>query len=117
LSIPDEPDQIQQETESTDDSNTRYDEVSARQSTLPNFTISMTGFANEEKAQKIGTIVRDYLLFFGKLMDLGALSRVWITYQYEETLASLDRGVETQDKLTPTQDDVAVGVRNDSSRY
>src|SRR6266481_2383942 len=92
------------------ESNTWYDEVSARPSTLPNVTISLTNFAREEDAQLLGGIIRDYLFFFGKFMDLGGLARVWVTYDYEGTLANLERGFDTQNKLTPTQDDIAVGI-------
>jgi hypothetical protein len=43
-------------------------------------------------------------------MNLSSLSRVWVSYDYENTLLSLNRGDEIQTKLTPTQDDVAVGI-------
>ena len=44
-------------------------------------------------------------------MNLSSLSRVCVSYDYENTLLSLNRGDEIQTKLTPTQDDVAVGIR------
>jgi hypothetical protein len=74
MSTFDEP--IDPKQTQTGESNTWYDEVSARPSTLPNVTISLTNFAREEDAQLLGGIIRDYLFFFGKFMDLGGLARV-----------------------------------------
>lgn len=91
-------------------SNPWYDEVSARTTTLPEITISLTGFAREEDAHNLGNIIRGFLVFYGKLMDLSGLTRVWVAYDYEGTLANLERGFETENKLAPTQDDIAVGI-------
>jgi hypothetical protein len=92
------------------DTNTWYDEVSVRPSTLPDITISLTNFAREEDARLLGDIIRGYLDFFGKLMDLSGLSRVWVSYDYEGTLANLERGFETQSRLAPTNDDIGIGI-------
>lgn len=101
----------QNDSEQTEgERNTWYDEVSARPSTLPEITISMTNFAREEDAQLLSEIIRDFLSFYGKVMNLGNLDRVWVTYDYEGTLASLERGFDTQDKLTPTNDEIGVGI-------
>jgi hypothetical protein len=102
---PDSPERSQ-----TDEPNTWYDEVSARPSTLPNVTISLTGFASEDDAQRLGEIIREYLMFFGKIMDLSGLSRVWVVYDYEGTLANLERGFKTPNTLTPTKDEIGVGI-------
>lgn len=93
-----------------DTADTWAQEISARQTTLPDVAIELVGFAKETDAQNLGNILRGYLTFFGKLMDLSSLSRVWVSYDYENTLMSLNRGDEIQTKLTPTQDDVAVGI-------
>jgi hypothetical protein len=77
---------------------------------VPDVTISLVGFAQEARAQNLANILRGFLIFFGKLMNLTSLSRVWVSYDYENTLMSLNRGDEIQTKLTPTQDDVAVGI-------
>jgi hypothetical protein len=90
--------------------NAWYDEVSARPSTLPEITISMTNFAREEDARLLADIIRDFLSFYGKVMNLGDLDRVWVTYDYQGTLANLERGFDTQDKLTPTNDEIGVGI-------
>lgn len=90
--------------------NTWYDEVSARPSTLPEITISMTNFAREEDARILADIIRGFLSFYGKVMNLGGLDRVWVTYDYQGTLANLERGFDTQDKLTPTNDEIGVGI-------
>ena len=87
-----------------------YEEVSARTTTLPEITISLTGFAREEDAHNLGNIIREFLVFYGKLMDLSGLTRVWVAYDYEGTLANLERGFDAGNKLTPTQDDIAVGI-------
>jgi hypothetical protein len=87
-----------------------YEEVSARTTTLPEITISLTGFAREEDAHTLGNIIREFLVFYGKLMDLHGLTRVLVAYDYEGTLANLERGFETENNLAPTQDDIAVGI-------
>lgn len=99
------------EKQNTDElSNLWYEEVSARTTTLPEITISLTGFVQEEDAHNLGNIIREFLVFYGKLMDLSGLTRVWVTYDYEGTLANLERGFEAETKLAPTQDDIAVGI-------
>lgn len=55
-------------------------------------------------------------MFYGKLMDLSGLTRVWVAYDYEGTLANLERGFDAENKLAPTQDDIAVRHRDDASR-
>jgi hypothetical protein len=108
MSESEEPIASNQDTD--EPSNRWYEEISARTTTLPEITISLTGFAREEDAQNLGNIIRDFLVFYGKLMDLSGLTRVWVAYDYEGTLANLERGFEAQDKLAPTQDDIAVGI-------
>ena len=93
-----------------DTADTWVQEISARETTLPDVTITMVGFAKETDAQNLANILRGFLIFFGKLMNLSSLSRVWVSYDYENTLLSLNRGDEIRTKLTPTQDDVAVGI-------
>jgi len=93
-----------------DTADTWVQEISARETTVPDVTISLVGFAQEADAQNLANILRGFLIFFGKLMNLSSLSRVWVSYDYENTLLSLNRGAEIQTKLTPTQDDVAVGI-------
>lgn len=93
-----------------DESNTWYDEVSSRPSTLSPITISMTNFAREEDARLLADIIRDFLSFYGKVMNLGGLDRVWVSYDYEGTLANLERGFDTQNRLTPTNDEIGVGI-------
>lgn len=93
-----------------DTSDAWFQQLSARETTLPDVTISLVGFANETDAQNLANILRGFLICFGKLMDLSSLSRVWVSYEYENTLMSLNRGDQIQTQLTPTQDDVAVGI-------
>jgi len=101
---------VVQKQDTEEPQNPWYEEVSARTTTLPEIMISLTGFAREEDAQNLGNIIRDFLVFYGKLMDLSGLTRVWVTYDYEGTLENLGRGFEVENKLAPTQDDIAVGI-------
>ena len=55
-------------------------------------------------------MIRGCLDFCGKLMDIGGLAHVWVTYDYEGTLATLERGFETDNALMPTQDEISVGI-------
>jgi len=98
------------QSEAVEEQSVWYDEVSTRPSTLPEITISMTNFAREEDARLLADIIRGFLSFYGKVMDLRGLDRVWVTYEYEVTLANLKRGFDTQNKLTPTNDEIGVGI-------
>jgi hypothetical protein len=101
---------VVQKQDTEEPSNPWYEEVSARTTTMPEITISLTGFVREEDAQNLGNIIREFLVLYGKLMDLSGLTRVWVTYDYEGTLANLERGFEAENKLAPTQDDIVVGI-------
>jgi hypothetical protein len=87
-----------------------FDEMCAKPSSLPELTISLCGFAQEDVARKLGETIKEFLIFYGRFMDLSRLDRVWVTYDYEGTLANLERGIETEKTLVATQDDIAVGI-------
>ena len=54
---------------------TWVEEISTRETTMPDVTITMVGFAEETDAQNLANILRGFLTFFGKLMNLSSLSR------------------------------------------
>lgn len=82
-----------------------------RPTTLPeDLVITLTNFTDEQDAHKCADVLRGYLQVFGRLMDLGRLDHVYVTFDYEETLASLDRGFSARNTLTPTNDEIATGV-------
>jgi hypothetical protein len=98
-------------TSESNDEESLWEKFMQRPTTLPeNLTITLTNFADEANAHKTADAVRGYLLVFGRMMNLEALDRVYISFDYEGTLAALDRGFKTIGVLAPTKDDVAVGI-------
>jgi len=87
-----------------------FEAFMARPSTLPDVVITLIGFASEEDANKLADIVRGYLSIFGRLLDLSGLAQVYISFDYAGTLASLERGFDTEHVLRPTADEIAIGV-------
>ncbi len=86
------------------------EEFRNRPSTLPDIGVDLSFFAMEEDAKTVGSAVNGWLQIFGKIMDLQRLSQVLVTFKYEEALATLDRGVKTAGVLTPTNDEIALGI-------
>jgi hypothetical protein len=82
----------------------------ARPSTLPDVTITLVGFASEQAANQLAEILRAHLSIFGRLMDLSGLAQVYVSYDYRNTLATLERGLEAGRLLAPTEDEIAVGI-------
>ncbi len=88
-----------------------FQEFMKKPTTLPNdLVITLTNFADEQDAHRCADAVRGYLEVFGRLMELSRLDRVYITFDYEGTLASLELGTGTNTILKPTNDEVATGV-------
>lgn len=85
-------------------------EFKQRPSTFPDIGIDLRGYESEEFARSVGNEVLAFLTLFGKILNLERLHRVVVAYDYAETLASLDRGVETGLALTPTKDNFAEGI-------
>jgi hypothetical protein len=85
-------------------------EFEQQESTFPGVGIDLCGFESKELAQDVGNAVGCYLSSFGKLFNLKRLSRVIVAYDYNGALAGIDRGIETSEVLTPTQDEIAVGI-------
>jgi len=87
------------------------EEFMQKPTTLPtDLIITMTNFAEEQDAHKCANVVRGYLELFGRWMDLSRLDRMYISFNYPETLASIDLGTSSDTILKPTNDEVATGV-------
>lgn len=96
---------------SAEETDKSFEEFMQRPTTLPaDLVITLTNFADEKDANHCADVLRGYLEVFGRLMDLSRLDRAYVTFDYEGTLASLDRGTSSNITLTPTNDEVAVGV-------
>lgn len=101
--------EVVQTTTETDD--VAFEILMQKPTTLPeDLVITLTNFSDEQDAHKCADVLRGYLQAFGRLMNLSLLDRVYVTFDYEGTLASLDRGFPTGNVLTPTNDDVATGI-------
>jgi hypothetical protein len=88
-----------------------FDEFMQKPTTLPSdLVITLTNFADEQDAHRCANAVRGYLEIFGRLMELGRLDLVYITFDYAGTLASLDLGTGSDTILKPTNDEIATGV-------
>jgi hypothetical protein len=96
---------------SENDADKTFEEFMQKPTTLPtDLVITLTNFPDEQDAHRCANVVRGYLEVFGRLMELSRLDRVYITFDYEGTLASLDLGTGTDTILKPTNDEVATGV-------
>jgi hypothetical protein len=79
-------------------------------STLPPCGVDLRSFATEEDAQRVGEAVNSYLHMIGKCFDLKRLLKVIVAFDYHDTLAGLDRGVEGIQPLMATNDGLGVGI-------
>ena len=88
-----------------------FEEFLKKPTTLPeDLVITLTNFSDEQDAHRCADVVRGYLQVFGRLMDLSLLDRVYITFDYEGTLAALDPGTGSGRVFSATNDDIATGV-------
>jgi hypothetical protein len=99
-------------TETSDADDALIQEIMNRPSSFPTLRlgIELSGFATEDVARVVGQEIGSCLFSVGKILNLERLCRVVVTYDYNGTLASLDRGFEASKPLTPTQDDLAIGI-------
>lgn len=86
------------------------EEFAQRPSTLPPVGVDLRCFPTEELAKSVGTEVQGCLYHFGKVLNLKRLMRVVVAYDYEETLASIDRGAAVSRPLAATNNGIAVGI-------
>lgn len=70
--------------------------------------IQFQGF-DEETAYKFGEIFRVYVRELSRIYDLSTLDGITIAADYGEALSRLDRGVKTENPLTPSSED-GIGV-------
>jgi hypothetical protein len=86
------------------------EEFARMPSTLPAIDIDLRNFATEELATKVGEAVHAWLHLCGKFLNLKRLLRVIVAYNYNEALASIDRGAAVTRPLEATNDGIAVGI-------
>src|SRR5271166_1022946 len=87
-----------------------FDEFLRRPLTLPDIGVDLRGFDTEERAKRVGEAVNSLLQVFGRLFNLKRLLRVVVAYDYQETLAGIERGTATEKPLKPTNDEIAIGI-------
>lgn len=71
--------------------------------------VSLRGFDTEEHARAFGNLVATYVHALSSRIDLTALDGITIASDYTQALLELDRGYETQHKLTPSEG-IVLGV-------
>jgi hypothetical protein len=74
-----------------------------------NTMFSISGFESEAEARKVAENLAYVFRELGKIIDLSALDGVTVAWDYDEALASLDRGYGSKFKLERTKD-VGIGV-------
>ena len=93
-----------------DDVNESHAEANTPPATAPEqFSISLRGFENEDRAKNIGNLIGSYIRALSRYINLSGLDGVTIAFDYAQALQELDRGLETEHPLTPTDGD-AVGI-------
>jgi len=79
------------------------DEFARRPSTLPRVGVDLRCFSTEELAKSVGAEVESWLYQLGNILNLKRLTRVIVAYDYEETLAGIDRSASVSRPLTATK--------------
>lgn len=74
-----------------------------------NISVSLRGFDTEEHARTFGNLVATYIRALSRYIDMSALDGITIAADYTQALLELDRGYETNHKLTPSEG-IAMGV-------
>lgn len=78
--------------------------------TVPDdLNIQMRGF-DENLAKDAGGILMALIQQISRYLPLNNLDGVTVAFDYEEGLASVDRGFDTQKSTQPTQDEIGTGV-------
>lgn len=72
--------------------------------------ISVGGLIDAEKASEFAHHIGAYIDALGRVIDLSRLDAVTVTDQYANALAEVDRGFETQNVVTHSQNEDIVGV-------
>jgi hypothetical protein len=77
---------------------------------ISSVNVASRGFANEDSAKHIGHVVGTWVCELSRYIDLARLDGVTIAHDYNIALAELDRGFLPTKPLTPTHDDLVLGV-------
>lgn len=91
------------------ESETAPDTEPPRPSAPENISVSLQGFDTEEHARTFGNLVATYVRALSHHIDISALDGITIAADYAQALLELDRGYETNHKLTPSEG-IALGV-------
>lgn len=76
---------------------------------LGSFSLNLSGYRDVEVANHVGNVIGSVIRTLSTHLDLSNLDGVTISYDYENALLNLDRGIQTNTKLKPSSGDV-VGV-------
>lgn len=80
-------------------------------STAPtSLNITVDGLVDTEKAKDFAYVVGAHLYMIGRAIDVSRLDAVTVTDRYAEALAQVERGFETQNIVTHSQNEDIVGV-------
>ncbi len=93
-----------------DDDEFSYEEFMRRPSTAPDVGVDLRGFATREQAELVGVQVNTLIQVSGRFLNLRRLKQVIVAWNYDETLAGLDRGAAVARPLTATRDALGVGI-------
>jgi hypothetical protein len=91
-------------------SDEEIEEVLKSPTTMPSIGATLRGFNNTEDAERVGASVLSFLRYFGTFLNLTRLQAVTIAADYSQALLEIERGIETTQPLTATNDEVGVGV-------
>ena len=72
--------------------------------------VRLIGFDDEEYAKGIGNNVAETIRLLSRYIDAEYLDGITISFDYPKALLELDRGDNSLNKLTPTCDDLSVGI-------
>jgi hypothetical protein len=74
-----------------------------------NMMFSMRAFADEERARALGSRIYAFMVELSRYIDCSRLDGVTVAFDFDQALAELDRGYETERVLKATSD-MAVGI-------
>lgn len=96
--------------EASNDDELNYEEFMRRPSTAPDVGVDLRGFATKEHAERVGEAVNGFVQLCARIFDLTRLKQVIVAWDYDETLAGIDRGVPVGRPLKATRDELGVGI-------
>lgn len=96
--------------EPAEDADRGYEEFMRRPSTAPDCGVDLRGFATKEQAEQVGSCVNAFVQMCGRIFDLKRLKQVIVAWDYDATLAALERGAPVSGPLKATCDGLGVGI-------